>query len=291
MKVKIILQKCLNVFVWICAIFLCLVASFVALRVFVYDTFPVNSSSMYPTIRPGDKILANKLIFGARIYTSFDFSEDAPLESFRVKGLRKIKRNDIVLFNYTRKRGRYLGFAINQVFIKRCIGLPGDTISVVGGFYVNSSVADSVGYRSAQGEYLLDKTLFQPFQYYLPFGSHGRHWTIGDMGPAYIPRKGDRVKITHDNYLFYVAPVFYETSERLLVRQDSVFLGGKQIDSYEFRSNYYFMAGDNVSDSQDSRYFGVVPEEFIISVAPRILYSRNPHNGNINWSRVLKRME
>lgn len=39
----------------------------------LFDYFTVPSESMCPTLMPGDKVIANKLILGARIYTDFDF--------------------------------------------------------------------------------------------------------------------------------------------------------------------------------------------------------------------------
>ena len=43
-------------------------------RCFVTDYFSIPSYSMFPTLSPGDKVFVNKLIMGARIYTSFNFS-------------------------------------------------------------------------------------------------------------------------------------------------------------------------------------------------------------------------
>ena len=53
-------------------------------RAFFCDQFVVPSESMLPTLVPGDRILVNKFIAGARIYTKFDFSEGAALHSFRL---------------------------------------------------------------------------------------------------------------------------------------------------------------------------------------------------------------
>ena len=68
-------------------------------RIFVCDQFIVPSSSMEPTLIAGDRILVNKIIFGARIYENFNFGKDVPLESWRMPGLRQIRPNDIVIFN------------------------------------------------------------------------------------------------------------------------------------------------------------------------------------------------
>ena len=74
------------------------------------------------------------------------------------------------------------------------------------------------------------------------------------------------------------------------MKEGVVLHGGHPVSEYRFRTSYYFMAGDNVSDSRDSRYFGPVPEEFIVGVAPRILSSHDPYSGKLRPHRILKRI-
>lgn len=77
---KIYLMFAVNIASWTVIVCFCAVVLFVGYRVFVYDRFVVPSDSMTPTLIPGDCILVNKLIFGARIYKNHDFSEGQPLE-------------------------------------------------------------------------------------------------------------------------------------------------------------------------------------------------------------------
>ena len=67
-------------------------------------------------------------------------------------------------------------------------------------------------------------------------------------------------------------------------------IGERAADTYLFRNNYYFFCGDNVSDSNDCRYLGFVPEEFIIGVVRRISCSEDPYTGRRRperwWIRV-----
>ena len=98
-------------------------------RALFCDQFVVPSESMLPTLAPGDRILVNKLIVGARIYKKFDFSEGAALHSFRLPGFRKVRVNDIVVFNVPQGYDRdKIEFRINYVYAKRCIGTPGDSV-------------------------------------------------------------------------------------------------------------------------------------------------------------------
>jgi type IV secretory pathway protease TraF len=55
-------------------------------------------------------------------------------------------------------------------------------------------------------------------------------------------------------------------------------------------SDYYFVRGDNVMNSGDSRYWGFVPEEFIVGVARRIAYSRDRHTDEFRWNRLWRRI-
>ena len=59
----------------------------------------------------------------------------------------------------------------------------------------------------------------------------------------------------------------WETGRRIAVDSTgAVTAGGRPLRRHRFRHNYYFMAGDNVLNSQDSRYLGVVPEEYIVGI-------------------------
>ena len=51
-----------------------------------------------------------------------------------------------------------------------------------------------------------------------------------------------------------------------------VTVGKKPLTSHTWQHNYYFMAGDNVSNSYDSRYWGLVPEEYIIGIVKLIIH-------------------
>ena len=54
--------------------------------------------------------------------------------------------------------------------------------------------------------------------------------------------------------------------------------------------NYYFMGGDKVENSQDSRYWGLLPDEFIVGKASLIWKSEEPIS-KIRWKRILKKLE
>ena len=61
---------------------------------------------------------------------------------------------------------------------------------------------------------------------------------------------------------------------------------GQPITSYTFGQNYYFMMGDNRHNSNDSRYWGFVPEENIVGKAVIVLFSNGQNE--FGWNRILK---
>ena len=287
MSIKNIAIKVLTVLsisVWVFFLFVILYG---ILRVFVVDVFPVNSSSMYPTIQPGDKVYVNKLIFGARIYKNLDFLDSGHLATWRMKGIRKIKRNDVVLLNYPSEGDIYpTRFVINSVYVKRCIGLPGDSLVIEGGIYRNLSIRDTLGLHRVQvqnSDVPIEPAYLRSYPHDDLIG-----WTVKDFGPLYIPRSGDTLPIDDRNFRIYHKYIVYETGKDLWLHNDTAYLAGQPLYEYVFRDSYYFMAGDNVMNSADSRYFGLIPEEFIVGVVPHILYSRDPYTRKIRRDRILK---
>lgn len=85
------------------------------IRTFIVQAFKIPSGSMIKTLLIGDHILVNKFIFGPRV----DISD---LVNFRLFTLKKPERGDIVVFLAPQET--------NKDYIKRVIGLPGETIEV-----------------------------------------------------------------------------------------------------------------------------------------------------------------
>lgn len=55
--------------------------------------------------------------------------------------------------------------------------------------------------------------------------------------------------------------------------------------------NYYFVSGDKMANSKDSRYWGMLPEEYIVGKVTRIWYSKNKNTDKTRWERIMKRIE
>ena len=106
----------------------------------------------------------------------------------------------------------------------------------------------------------------------------------------YLPCSGDELPIDSLNYRDYRKCIEYETGNRLIRSGNLVLLGDSVIDSYRFCKNYYFMRGDNADDSYDSRFWGILPEDFILGVGQFIWFSRDKKSGKIRWKRMLKQI-
>src|SRR6202011_2692996 len=104
-----------NTIEWVVIIGAALLVALV-IKSFLFQAFYIPSESMEPTLRPGDRVLVNKL--------SYD--------------LHAIHRGDIVVFK--RPPSEANDPTIKDL-IKRVIGLPGETISGSGGqVYINGKV-------------------------------------------------------------------------------------------------------------------------------------------------------
>jgi signal peptidase I len=263
-------------------------------RIFICDQFVVPSQSMSPTLMAGDRILVNKLVFGARIYKNFDFSKDKPLKSWRTFGFGKISPNDVIVFNYPKGYNRNkIEFKINYVYVKRCVGTPGDTVCIVNGFYKNNNYKSLLGIYDMQKELsmLADTAVLYYSKSLMPFYHKNYGWTIKNTTPLLVPKNGIIVSIDSINYKIYKQVIEYETGKTVTMENGVVMLDYKQISEYMFAKNYYFACGDNVLNSFDSRYWGFIPEEFIIGVATRITYSKYNITGKLREGRTWKKIK
>lgn len=109
-------------------------------------------------------------------------------------------------------------------------------------------------------------------------------WTRDNYGPVYIPKKGETITLTPDNYQIYSRVIdAYEHST------------AKIGDKYTFKMDYYWMMGDNRHNSADSRYWGFVPEDHIVGRPVFIWLSIEKDKpwmqGHIRWNRLFRSAE
>lgn len=257
-------------------------------------------------------------------------------QMLRQYGEHYVKNNYKLMYRPVDKRDNY---------IKRVIGLPGDTIHIVHGrtfvnnkpeplslgsqynysikakgtaedtaiFHkLNVSLYD-VNYNAYNSIYslpltrnsyhtLLDSGYFKAIVRYEnsdPFSANSHifpydnryNWTEDNFGPLVIPKRNTTVKLTTENLPLYRRIISVYEKNTLSVKDDSIYINGEVSDSYTFQMDYYFMLGDNRHNSNDSRYWGFVPEDHIIGKATMIWLSIDKNKkwfSNIRWNKMFK---
>lgn len=288
-KKKISFKKIVKSFLYTLLKLLGIILLAICLRVFFFASFKIPSPSMEPTLVSGDFVLVNKLIPGPRLVKNFDFLDGEEIKFKRLKGIRRIRRNDVVVFHYPYSQWGKLRLDLNTYYIKRCIAIPGDTFFIDNGIYKVKNTMDTLGnypnqrLLSQRPDDSFPKGVFRCF----PKDSL-YHWTIKNFGPLYLPRANETLSIDRKNIPLYKNLIEYETQQQIQVRDSQVFLGNKQIQAYTFRQNYYFMSGDYVTDSKDSRYWGLLPEDHIVGKAFTIWKSKDENTGKYRFNRFFK---
>jgi signal peptidase I len=278
------------------------------IRIFICDVFLVPTCSMEDAILEHEYILTNKYIYGFRL------PDLNSTNGWNYKRYNKIKlrRNDIVVFNAPLGKdhqNKYYFPPYNARYIKRCVGLPGETIKIILGelfisnkpykplptikrdykisisnykcynniiklFNNNSlSLRDDGIYAVASEEQLnyliamkcvknINKIPLKNFNFYNK-----------NDDSIIIPKKGLKIIINANNYNHYNYVIKVYEGNDIYLKNDSVFINDKYSKGYCFKMDYYFMLGDNMPFSSDSRFFGFVPEDHIIGKAEIILFS------------------
>ena len=271
-------------------IFLSLLLALI-IRVFTCNFYVVPSDSMEPTILPGDFILANKLTYGARIFTSLKFDRNSEPPMRHVPGFSSVRRNDVIVFNFPyRYKWDTIRMNLEKIMVKRCIGLPGNHLSAIEGFYHVSGLKDTLGYIPGQRQLIRNRSMLDSVVIRAVAFDKSLHWNIFDFGPFYIPAAGSTIALTPENFKLYRKLIIYET--HAIVRQEDslIYINEVLATYYTFRRNWYFVAGDKVTNSQDSRYIGLIPEDYIIGRASRVMSSKDTYTGKRRWNRFLKRI-
>ena len=116
-------------------------------------------------------------------------------------------------------------------------------------------------------------------------------WTRDNYGPIWIPQKGKTIALNMQNIAVYERPIKTYEGHDLQVKDNKIFIDGKEAKEYTFALDYYWMMGDNRHNSADSRYWGFVPEDHIVGKPIFIWWSSDPDRGGfkgIRWNRLYR---
>lgn len=249
---------------------------YIVIRVGIVAVFTIPTSSMSPHILPGDIVVVNKLAYGGRCFNVIKDSVNHK-DMHRLKGYSCPQRNDIVVFNTPYHNDMTMKMSFSDYTIKRCIAIPGDTFEICEGIYKVRGVTGILGnihsqellarIVQSQDEDGMAGLKTSVFPYDNAFS-----WSIYSMGPLYIPKKGDVIEMTSENFKIYSNVIKWETNNSHVWMEEGVcHIADSVVRYYTFDDNYYFMCGDNCIRSFDSRYWGIVGEDFIVGRVDLIL--------------------
>ncbi len=119
------------------------------------------------------------------------------------------------------------------------------------------------------------------------------NWNQDNYGPFLLPREGTTIELTPLNVALYGEAIqYYEGNSDVSIENDKISIGGKVLDKYTFKQDYFFMMGDNRHRSADSRYWGMVPKDHVLGKAVFVWMSIDPNPtsflNKIRWSRVFR---
>jgi signal peptidase I len=117
---------------------------------------------------------------------------------------------------------------------------------------------------------------------------HIHLWSRDNYGPIWIPAKGATLPLTPENYSIYERAIRVYEGNRLEMKDGKIYLNDQPATQYTFKMNYYWMMGDNRHGSQDSRYWGFVPEDHVVGEAWLIWMSWNK---GVRWNRLFKKIK
>lgn len=128
-------------------------------------------------------------------------------------------------------------------------------------------------------------------------------WNRDNYGPIYIPKKGDKIELNQKNFYLYKKVIEeYEGNKDVWFDGSKAIINGEAASHYTFKMNYYWMMGDNRHNSEDSRYWGFVPEDHIVGKPLFIWFSIKNKNAfdpinrtfkesfhSVRWNRIMKK--
>jgi len=139
----------------------------------------------------------------------------------------------------------------------------------------NSNEFDTI-FRSIENTNYINSVFFP--------GNKRFNWNNDQLGPIYIPKAGEKIKLTIDDLPLYKKIIRDYENNEIEVVDDNIYINGEISSNYTFKQDYYWMMGDNRYNSEDSRVWGFVPFDHVLGKPVFIWMSIDGlFNGISNW--------
>ena len=117
------------------------------------------------------------------------------------------------------------------------------------------------------------------------------NWNEDNFGPIVIPKKGMKVELNRKNISLYKKIISEYEGNKLEINPTQIKVNNINVEQYTFKKDYYWMMGDNRHKSEDSRFWGFVPDDHIVGKPIFIWFSIKGindglKNWKIRWDRV-----
>ena len=381
---------------------------------YVMQPYIIPTGSLEKSLLIGDFLFVSKFHYGARVPMTAvsvpmvhdtvpflkirSYLKKPQLPYLRLPALHKIKRNDIVVFSWPADTVRQFFVREKRVdkpidkksnYVKRCLGIPGDTLEIINGFVHTNGVKNilpsrarvqytfnafskkgvssrkllAAGFEDFNRKYKIENITENSYQKIIPhiIGRIGStvedfsvitkakglppglirqlglrvseiletnkeltltieeanglkslegidsvkqrilrnkisnetffpnkipfNWNEDNFGPLLIPKKGMTISLTRDILPLYKKIIQEYENNTLELTPTEIKINGSVGTKYTFKKDYYWMMGDNRHRSEDSRFWGFVPEDHIVGKPVFIWFSIKGINDGIkNWS-------
>ena len=288
------------------------------LRGFAFTSCFIPSTSMENSIFQGERILVNKWSYGLRIPFMSIFSYHRWRE-------RPVREQDIVVFNNPAGI-RQPVIDRREIYIGRCIGVPGDTLFIDSLFSVISPEVQFNPDKKRLYAYPVDKenlitslmhTLsidddglmgssdsthvrsFSRYEYYLlEQAINGNNWIQPlagkkdtELRPLIVPGKGKFVRVHPWNITLLRNTLVMHEGKQAEIKNDTLYVDGKPTQHCYFTKDYYWVGANNTINLTDSRLFGFVPQDHLIGKASLVWFSKEKDTGvfdGYRWNRFFR---
>jgi len=253
----------------------------IGIRIFFVGSYRISTGSMKNALQQGDFVLVNKMI-----------------------GIHNPGQNRVVLFKSPLQKDS----KSPPLFISRCIGMPGDTITISReGYRLNGKLLPNS--PSIENSYRIRKNIKQPLidilqKLHIPYRDIAedslslticltpkeeiklrenlpdifQFQLVSEEQWSYtfiVPARGYPYQMDSTSLVLYKEAILAETDGNTTISNGKLIQNGKETDQFFFQQNYYWMLSDNEEDAIDSRHLGLIPESSIIGNVWFCWYSKN----------------